>query len=256
MAHSDELNVNAAITIPSALPEEVASWLRAAAQALVEHFAADLEGLVLFGSAAEGRLRASSDVNLLVVLRRFDAARAEGARALIQSAQAAIELHPMYVLTGELQLAAESFAVKFDDIASRHVLLYGHEPFGALEIPRPLLVHRVRQVLLNLTLRLRAIYMANPNQDETLALAAADAAAPLRRAAFAILELEGSPEPSPKSALEHLAGQLDGPFAADLKLLSQARDELSLPAGVAGPLVLRLAHLAEALQARARELGP
>ena len=35
-------------------------------------FADDLRCVVLFGSAAEDRLRATSDVNLIVVLRRFD----------------------------------------------------------------------------------------------------------------------------------------------------------------------------------------
>ncbi len=34
-------------------------------------FGDDLRSIVLFGSAAEGRLRATSDVNLMLVLRRF-----------------------------------------------------------------------------------------------------------------------------------------------------------------------------------------
>src|SRR5262249_25105231 len=57
------------------------------AQALEEFVAAaraafgdHLESVVLYGSAAEGTLRAPSDVNVIVVLRAFDGQRAERMR--------------------------------------------------------------------------------------------------------------------------------------------------------------------------------
>jgi len=78
-------------------------------------------------------MRASSDVNLLIVLRRFDPERIDrAASAVLQDAAAAVELHPMFLLESELPLAAESFSVKFDDIAHRHVGLYGK---GSLRQP-------------------------------------------------------------------------------------------------------------------------
>ena len=42
-----------------------------------EAFGADLIAVVLFGSAAEGRLRKTSDVNVIAVTRRFDPAEFE-----------------------------------------------------------------------------------------------------------------------------------------------------------------------------------
>jgi hypothetical protein len=236
------------IYLPENLPEEVRKWLSWVSEALVESFADDLEALVLFGSAAEGRMRASSDVNLLVVLRRFEAARADGVSEIIQSAAAAVELHPLFVLTTELQPAAESFAVKFDDILHRRALLYGTDPFAAVVIPRHLLLHRLQQVLLNLALRLRATYLLNRGREERLALEIADAAAPLRRCAHAIMELRGSAQESPKDALVTLASELGDDWTSDLHNLSKAREELRLPAGSAGPLILRLGLLAEAMQ--------
>jgi predicted nucleotidyltransferase len=241
------------VQLPANLPADVREWLSRTSEALVRSFAGDLRSLILFGSAAEGRMRASSDVNLLVVLDRLDVDRLNGAAEIIQMAAAAVELHPMFMLFAELPLAAEAFAVKFDDIAHRHTLLYGVDPFRDLVIPRAILIGRIQQVLLNLTLRARTSYAVNRDRETALAVAVADAAAPLRRSAHAILEMRGSRSASPKESLEVLAAEL-GSWSEDLQNLTRARQELQLPAGTAGALLLRLAALAEAMQGPAAAL--
>jgi predicted nucleotidyltransferase len=241
------------VRLPENLPADVKEWLSRTSAALVQSFAEDLRSLILFGSAAEGRMRASSDVNLLVVLDRLDVERLNGVAELVQMAAAAVELHPLFMLFSELPLAAEAFAVKFDDIAHRHALLYGVDPFNDLVIPRGVLIGRIQQVLLNLSLRARTSYAVNLHREQALAVAVADAAAPLRRSAHAILELRGRPSASPKESLEVLAAEL-GSWSEDLQNLTRARQELQLPAGTAGALLLRLAALAEAMQAAATAL--
>ena len=241
------------LQLPGNLPADVREWLSRTSAALVQSFADDLRSLILFGSAAEGRMRASSDVNLLVVLNRLDVDRLNGVAELIQSGSAAVELHPMFMLFSELPLAAEAFAVKFDDIAHRHTLIYGADPFADLVIPRTLLIGRIQQVLLNLTLRARTSYTVNRHREEALAVAVADAAAPLRRSAHAILTLRGKPAVSPKESLEILAAEL-GTWSEELRNLTRARQELRLPAATAGALLLRLAALAEAMQGPAAAL--
>jgi hypothetical protein len=241
--------------IPETLPAEVRAWLSQVSQALVDSLGAELQGLVLFGSAAEGLMRASSDVNLLVVLRRFDPERVASASTVLQDAAAAVELHPMFVLASELPLAAESFSVKFDDIAHRHVILYGMDPLEALTIPRAPLVRRLQQVLFNLTVRLRTLYAVGRAREESLAAVIADTAAPLRRSAYAILELRGDRPSSPKAALESLASELGGDWTQDLQSLSKAREELRLDPGMAANLILRLAELSEFLRHQAASLS-
>ena len=98
-------------------------------------FGADLRAVVLFGSAAEARLRATSDVNLVVVLRRFERAQAEQLQRPLRVAQAAARLTPMFLLESEVPMAAEAFAVKFDDILHRRALLFGTDPFEQLRHP-------------------------------------------------------------------------------------------------------------------------
>jgi predicted nucleotidyltransferase len=241
--------------IPDALPAAVRGWLSQSSQALIESLGEELEALILFGSAAEGLMRASSDVNLLVVLRRFDPERIDRVSDVLQNAAAAVELHPMFLLSSELPLAAESFSVKFDDIAHRRVVLYGTDPFESLTIPRVLLVQRLQQVLFNLTLRLRTLYAVGRAREESLAALIADTAAPLRRSAYAILELRGARPSSPKAALESLAAELGGDWTEDLQSLSRAREELHLAPGTAAKLILRLADLSESLRQRAANLG-
>ena len=240
--------------IPDALPAAVRAWVSQSSQALIESLGEELEALILFGSSAEGLMRASSDVNLLVVLRRFDSDRIDRVSDVLQNAAAAVELHPMFLLLSELPIATESFSVKFDDIAHRRVLLYGTDPFEGFTIRRALLAQHLQQVLFNLTLRLRTLYAMGRAREERLAALIADTAAPLRRSAYAILELRGARSSSPKAALESLAAELPGDWTEDLESLSKAREELHLAPGRAAKLILRLAELSESLRQRAANL--
>ncbi len=143
-------------------------------------FGDELRAVVLFGSAVEGRLRVTSDVNLLVVLRRFERAQAEQLQRPLRVAQATVRLTPMFLLESEVPAVAEAFAVKFDDILHRRTLLFGSDPFAQLAIPRAARVFRLKRVLLNLKLRLREQFVSRGLREEQLVLAVADTAAPLR----------------------------------------------------------------------------
>ncbi|MGA2552350.1 MAG: nucleotidyltransferase domain-containing protein [Burkholderiaceae bacterium] len=247
---------SAAPLFPDFLEREVAEVLGDVASAVIEGFGADLRAIVLFGSAAEGRMRLTSDVNLLVVLERVNPLAAEKVRPGLQLAEAAIELHVMVVLANEMQWAAEAFSLKFDDMEHRHFVVWGEDPFTKVTIPRPLLLHRIRQVLLNTALRLRSIYMVGSPREETLAVAVANAAAPLRRAAFAFYELRGQSAGSPKEALEAICREMPGEWTKDLAQLSLARESARLPAGTAEPLLLRLSEMAMAVHKLFDDVAP
>src|SRR5262245_36846427 len=93
-----------------------------------EAFGDTLDSIVLYGSAAEGRLRPASDVNVIFVLTRFDAARTDAFGDAVRLAQAAIRLAPMFLLRDEIPHASAAFAVKFADIVRRHRVLHGNDP--------------------------------------------------------------------------------------------------------------------------------
>ena len=170
----------------------------------------DVRSIVLFGSGAEGRLRETSDVNVLVMLARFEPTAVASLREPLAVAAAAVRLNAMFLVEGELAAAARLFAVKFADIQHRHLMLHGDDPFVDLRIPREAEIVHLHRVLLNLMLRLRQSYATAGLHEERLALVVADAAGPLRVSAQMLLELEGRAAPTPKEALTLVARELGG----------------------------------------------
>jgi len=235
------------------LPDDVTRALEEFVTATRAAFGEALVGIVLYGSAAEGALRPSSDVNVIVVLERFDKDGAERLRTPAMVAHAAVKLSAMYLLRDEVEAAAQAFAQKFADVRRRRRLLYGVDPFAAVTIPRGALITRLNQVLLNLSLRLRAAYVTRGHHDEQLAGVAADVAAPLRTAAASLLELEGQGPRSPKDALAHVAASFGPEWTPVLARLTEARARELAP-GAAGDTLLRLIELARLMRARARAL--
>lgn len=250
------------MTIPSSHPAS-GTFLPAAVQlalddlitAARESFVANLRSVVLFGSAAEGQLRATSDVNLIVVLERFDPAQAASFGGALQMATAAIRASVMFLLEEEIGAATDAFAVKFADIGRRRRVLVGEDPFAGRAPSRDAVRRRIRQTLLNLELRLRERFTRAGQDESRLALVVADAAGPLRAIAAAVADITGHPAASPKAALAGLVA--DWPEANWQTLLghvSSARQTRTLPPGTARDTLLGVMALADRLRHRIEEL--
>ena len=84
-----------------------------------------LESVILFGSAAEGRLRPTSDVNQHKKTQDRTLEQLDAARLPLRSGRAAAGLTVMFLKSAEIDAAVESFAVKFADIKARHRVLLG-----------------------------------------------------------------------------------------------------------------------------------
>lgn len=237
------------------LPEEVQRVVDGLVGDARNAFGDALRSVILYGSGAEGRLRATSDVNLLFVLTRFDAA-ADAIREPYRFAHAAANVTAMFVLESELDDVGEAFAQKFADIARRHVVLHGDDVVARLVIRREALVRRLRQVLLNLTIRLREAYVERSLREEQCAITVADASGPLRTSAASMVELEGGAVMPPKEALEKVVGELARRDLAELlPHLSEAREQRMLPAGQAAPILFSTLELARALYERALRIS-
>jgi predicted nucleotidyltransferase len=241
---------------PSTLPDEVGRQIDEVVAAMRSALGDELSSIVLYGSAAEGRLRPTSDVNLMIVLSRFDPPKLDATRDALLVARATVRIAPMFVLDDELDAAAQSFAVKFNDVLHRRVVLYGVDPLAHITIPREAKVKRLRQVLLNLAMRMRQMYVMRSSREEQVALVVADSAGPLRVSAATLLELEETPAANPKEALNRVAGSIGGDdWAETLDRLSVAREERMLPPGQATPTLVRLIDLATAMRKRADRLA-
>jgi len=190
--------------------------------------ASDLVSVVLFGSAVDGRLTAASDVNIIVVLHKFDGDRMSKLRDAYLAAEAAIKLQAMFVLEDELAYAAELFGQKFADVLRRHRILYGRDVISTLRVPRAAEIFRLRQVILNLTLRLREAYVSRGERPEQAVRLLADMLGPMRAAAATLLELEGAPSSDGSAALATVAAACGPPSErAAVQLLAAHDDELT-----------------------------
>ncbi|MFA6071043.1 hypothetical protein AKG95_10595 [Janthinobacterium lividum] len=240
--------------MPPSLPEEIQRHLDLFVAAAQTAFGDDLAAAVLFGSAADGQVRATSDVNLLLLLKRFTPASADALRGPLRMAHAAIDLQVMFLLEGELTQAADAFAVKFADIIARHRVLLGNDPFASLHTSRDAVLRRLRQVLLNQQVRMRERYMLLSLNEEQLAGAIADAAGPLRSAAASLAQLDGRAL-SGKQALEAFVDQLGEPaLHAALQAMSTARETARLAPGQALPAFTSLMTITERLREHAEQM--
>ena len=233
------------------LPPQVEQSINRFVEDVRAAFGADLVSIVMYGSAAEGRLRATSDVNTLLVLKRFDQAHADQMREPMRLAHATVQMNTMFLLEAEVPTAMEAFAVKFADIVARHRVLFGTDPFATVEPTRDALIRRLKQVLLNLQLRLRERYVLLSLREEQLALVIADAAGPLRSSAASLLHLEGQALLPPKEALEKVVGEMnDAGLTTILHEVSTAREDRQLEPGRSSPALLGLIEITRRLRER------
>lgn len=195
-------------------------------------FGANLISLYLFGSAAQDRLRAQSDVNVLVVLSEFCALAHTALQPALRQARAGIQLHAMFVEENELPTTADCFAAKFADIKARHRLMLGRDSLAPIEIKLPALVNSAKQMLCNFQLRSRENFLLAHSREEQLIKLIATAAAPLRASAAAVHFMRSGDWADGKAALINLTTH-NLAWRDAVQGLSTARETQALPEGCA-----------------------
>jgi hypothetical protein len=198
-------------------------------------------------------MRATSDVNVAVVTATFTREDAVRLREPLALAHAAVDLRAMFLRTDEVAAAAEAFAAKFADIRRRRFVLAGADVLGGVVVPRGAEILRVKQVLLNLVLRTRTAY-AQAAREPDLDRQLSDLAGPLRACAAALLDLEGTPAADARTALERVAAT-EPRFAAAVDAMVAVRRGADPAPSEAAATLFTLLELAEAMRARAGELG-
>ena len=240
----------------SKLPANIAGPLLDFTQEALATFSDSLLSLVLYGSAAEGRLRTTSNVNVVFVLKEFKAAQAKSLRDPLRTAHAIIRIEPMFLLSEEVQVFLNTSALKSTDILRTRSILFGSDPFLGLRLSPEIILSQVDQALFQIRLRLRNHFISKGRREEQLALTLAEITSPLRSIAAALLELEGRAFESRKAALEQLSSELglENPQSL-LSGMSEARDRMFLAPGLAEAAILRSMALCDLLLQHQRSLA-
>ncbi|MFN0207386.1 MAG: hypothetical protein ACKVS6_13860 [Planctomycetota bacterium] len=187
-------------------------------------FGENLVSILLFGSAAENKQRATSDTNIFIVLREFQFQQSEAFRETLQISEITIRARAMILLEREVAPASLAFADKFKDILRRRRVIYGTDALANITIPRDALVHRLRQSLLNLTVRLRE-HVASEEREATIRAVIADCSGPLRALAANLCDLESLQYSSPKDALEIVTRGSSVNITKTLETISKIREQ-------------------------------
>jgi predicted nucleotidyltransferase len=235
-------------TILEKLPANIGAVLSAFVNTAKNTLGSDLVSIVLYGSGAEGKLSVTSDVNLLLVLSSFDCQKTASLQENFLAAEAAIKLRAMFLLQKEIADAVNFFAQKFSDILRRHIVICGSDPFSEIKISREAEIFRLRQILLNLTLRLREAYVGRSRRAPQVARILADAFGPLRATSATLLALEGHPSSNSGSALEAVAASLG--HQSVISSLAAVRDGRTLQ-GDAQSVLFQLIDLTARISERA-----
>lgn len=236
------------------LPANVVTLLSEFLKASQTACSSDLVSVVLYGSGAEGKMGPGSDVNLLLVLKSFTSEAAVKIRDPFLAAEAAIRLRVMFVREDELGQVAELFGQKFSDIRRRHRILFGKDVIAGLTIPRPAAIFRLKQILMNLTLRLRESCVARNGRPEQVARVLAETLGPLRAASATLLELEGAKAQDATAALQAMAASFGPAGVAAVEQLLAAHARRDLPADSQDAL-FQIAELTGWLSERAGRLS-
>ena len=123
----------------------------------------NLKTVVLYGSAVTGEFRAGhSDLNVLCVVDRADAALLEHAHGVADWWMRQGNLAPLIFTVDELRRSADVFAIELLDMKLHHRILHGTDFLDDFEVPLHLHRLQVERELRTAWLRLRQAILAAP----------------------------------------------------------------------------------------------
>jgi hypothetical protein len=176
-------------------------------QKLKSSAAANLKAVALYGSAVTGEFHSKhSDLNLLCVLERADAARIEELHAAVEWWLRQGHRAPLVFTLEELTRSADVFAIELLDMKTHHRMLYGEDVLAGLPVPLHYHAIQVERELRTDWLRLRqAILTAPKKQDAYLSLMTSSFSAFAALFRHALIALGEPPAANKREAIDRVA---------------------------------------------------
>ncbi|MCA9805065.1 MAG: nucleotidyltransferase domain-containing protein [Cyanobacteria bacterium HKST-UBA02] len=204
------------------LPDTVKQSLAHLVEDLKRVAGDNLDGVVVYGGVARGSYtEGKSDINLIILLKDASGPRLDDLSPVLKSAWRNIGIDTMILTPGEVKTSADAFPVKFLHIKEFHLVLFGEDHFGSIEVKPEHLRLRLEQELRNLSLRLRKRYIAAASDGVMVARILTEAAAPLAVLLRTLLRLTGKTEPQDNSTASAFSAASSA-FELDSEALAMA----------------------------------
>jgi len=151
------------------LPEDVRETLENYLTQFTKDWQSDLEGALLFGSAARGDFIAGrSNINILVITRHFSVEVLQRAGRLHRQWGKYKIVAPFMMTQEELHRSCYLFPLEYLQMQDHHVLLAGRDPFAAWQIENKQLAWQCEQELMANVFRLRQRFVEGEGRAEAI----------------------------------------------------------------------------------------
>jgi predicted nucleotidyltransferase len=153
----------------SHLPHKTGETIVKFADRLVEALGENLISIMLFGSTAGGDyIEAKSDINVLIILQN---ARVIDLTIIMEAgkkfAKRGLSV-PLIFEKDHISTSLDTFPIEFSDMISRHILLYGADPFEGAEIDRKNLRYQCERELKSIMVNLRRGFLRTDGKKENI----------------------------------------------------------------------------------------
>jgi hypothetical protein len=167
----------------------------------------NLESVILYGSAATEEFHAKhSDLNLLCVIHKADAAHLDALRGPVEWWARRGQRPPLVFTFEELRRSADVFTIELLDMKSRHRILHGENVLAEISVPMGFHSVQVERELRTDWLRLRQTILAAPRKPKValeLMLSSFSTFAALFR--HALIALGEPPVETKRDAIDRIA---------------------------------------------------
>jgi hypothetical protein len=151
------------------LPEDVQDHLTRFVEQIQQQWAADLGGLVLFGSAARGDfIVGRSNINVLLIVRNLSVEYLRRAGQLHREWGKHQIIAPLLMTEEDLVKSRDLFPLEFLQMTQHHVVLAGQDPFDETQIDTAHLSWQCEQELMANLLRLRQRFIEGEGRIEAI----------------------------------------------------------------------------------------
>lgn len=151
------------------LPQDTQDILARYIEHIRQQWTADLDGLILFGSAARGDfISGRSNLNILLVVRKLSVDLLRRAGQLHRQWGSQNIIAPLVMTEDDLKRSSYLFPLEFLQMTQHHLILAGRDPFGELSVdPARLGWQCEHEVMANL-LRVRQRFIEGEGRIEAI----------------------------------------------------------------------------------------
>jgi hypothetical protein len=197
--------------------------------------AGNLQSVILYGSAASGEFHDKhSNLNILCVVKRADAANLEALRPAVEWWAGKKQAAPLFFTVDDLSRSADVFAIELLDMKSKHRVLFGEDVLTAISVPLRYHKLQVERELRTNWLRLRQALLVAPKKKEVqLGIMVSSVSAFTTLFRHALVALGASPAENKRDAVARVAqltGADAGGFQTILDFHEGKRSEKDIPA--------------------------